>query len=147
MKNNVKLLLMFWILHGVFSYLFFDTSGLVYIDRDSPLGFSYVEDLHSSGGNDNISIETGIVFSIFGALFSILRFGKAFGVIDLGFHGVLLFFQAVLVVTIEVGSIVHTILDAKNIVLLFWMISYLSLCAIFLLEVQTAIHRKLNNRI
>lgn len=116
-----------WLFHGLFSYLFFGTKGLAYADTDSPSGISYVQDLHSSGSNDSITIEVGVVFAIAAIGWGILRIKRAFRLIDLAVHGLLLSLQTLLVATIEIGSIVDTLVLDKNHVLMLWVISYSAL--------------------
>ena len=127
MRKTKWIFLVLWLFHGLFSYLFSDTKGLAYADADSPSGISYVQNLQSSGSNDGITIEIGVVFAIVPIGWGVLRLKRAFGLVDLAVHGLFFSLQTLLIATIEIGSIIDTLVLDKNLVLMLWVISYSAL--------------------
>jgi hypothetical protein len=135
------------LLLGVFSYLFLDTKGLAYADLDSPSKLSYVKDLKSSGNNDNIAIELGAVFAIVAVGWGLLRLKKPLGWIDLAVQGLLLLLQTVYLATIEVGSIIDTLVLDKNLVFWLWTIFYLTLVILLAIRIVQKFRSSLSSNL
>lgn len=123
-----RILLLLWFMHGMFSYLFTTTKGLAYSDADSVTGISYVRELQSSGGDDNICMGLGIVFAGIALFWGVLRLKTRFGVTDFTINTVLIGLQTLFLLTMEMGSVVDTIVLGKNVVLVLWMLTYIALC-------------------
>jgi hypothetical protein len=104
------------------SWSFAWTNGFAYgADRAGAL--LYTKDLTSSGSNDNFSIEIGKVLFLVPLILRIAFWRRKAGWIEwLVLSGIWLY-EGVLLLTLDSGSIVKTILHDKNIVLQFWIIS------------------------
>ncbi len=120
-------ILLLWAFHGGLSYLFVHTRGLAYSDADAPGGIAYVRDLHSSGGNDNISIEMGVVFAGLAIAWAAARAKAEFGVADLVANGILLGLQGAYLMAIEVGSLFTTVVLARNVLVGLWAGTFVAL--------------------
>jgi hypothetical protein len=129
-KSSRWAILILWAIHGVSSYAFSTTRGLAYRDLDSPTGLSYVRELQSSGSNDGIVIEIGVLFAVIGVLVRGARWKRHPSGAELAVHGGLVGFQAAFVATTEVGSAWTTVLLAHDIPLCVWMADVGALAAI-----------------
>lgn len=130
-RTVVRLILLLWVMHGVLSYLFTHTHGLVYLNADSASGISLVSELESSGGNDNICIEIGVVFAAIAVVWGGLRIKTQFGLADLGVNFVLVGLQALYILSIEVGSVLETVVSGNS-VLTIWLLCYVTLFSVLL---------------
>jgi len=123
-----RIIIILWLLLAVFSYLFFYTQGLAYSDSDSVSGISYVNELQSSGGDDNICIEIGVAFAIIALLWGFLRYRAQSGLADFTINAVLIGLQMLYILSIEAGSVIDTIVLGKNFILMLWVLTYAALC-------------------
>ena len=99
---------------------FYKTRGLV--DRS---GSSYVwRDIHSSGSNDDIAIGSAVFLFSIPLVIEILQWRRERVRGDWSF-GVAWLLEALLLVSMEVGSVWQTILTDKNTVLAVWVACYL----------------------
>lgn len=119
-----RVLLVVWVVYGALSEVFTLTRGLAYLDTDRRSGLAYVAELQSSGGNDNICIEIGVVFSVVGALWAVLRRNRGFGLRDFALNVVLVVLQGVYLAAVEMGSVWTTVVQDRNFVLALWVILY-----------------------
>lgn len=127
-RHFARAMLVLWLVYGVLSYLFTTTKGLAYRDANKSAGISLVRDMQSSGGNDNICIELGIVFACMAFIWGMLRIKTNFKLADIAVYSALLVLQALFILSIEMGSIVDTVLYGRNFVLALWVIIYFMLC-------------------
>jgi hypothetical protein len=118
-------LLLLWILLGALSYGFSRTAGLAYDDAGVPL--THVSELRSSGSNDDLCIEIGLVLAVAALLLGALRIRRPFGLVDVAGNAMLLAVQVVYLLAIEAGSIQQTIVRDRNWVLAAWLATFAAL--------------------
>ena len=120
MINIRKIIIVFSTIILIISvFLFANTEGLM----DS-YG-NYVYEYQSSGSNDDICIGISI-FIFLPFLFFMFTLKKRIFVIEFILGNILIIFQIILLLLIDVGSILHTIIYG-NIPLLIWLISFFAL--------------------
>jgi len=126
MKNNLYILTLinalFYILSSI---LFHKTKGLLFIwaiQNDKKL-LKYVTELYSSGSNDNILI--GITSFLYLLLAIVLLYKKQITNSSLVILSIAVSIQFFTITLIDSGSIVETIIYAKNYILLFWIMNYI----------------------
>jgi hypothetical protein len=132
-----RAVLVLWLCVGATSYAFGRSRGLAYRDADAPSGIGHVRELHSSGGNDDIGIEVGVVLAAVGVLWALVRRGRPFARSDLVAHAVLMSVQILYVLALEVGSIADTVVLDRNVVLALWTVSYAMLFVCLLAGLAT----------
>lgn len=99
----------------IYSY----TSGLVVTG-----GSTYVTELLSSGSDDNIAINISRLLFIPSLVITIIRGKKRIALIDCLINIVSILAQAVILMMIEVGSIMSTIIIDHNLSLFVWLLSF-----------------------
>jgi hypothetical protein len=114
-----------WVLLGALSYAFSRTEGLAYDGAGLPL--AHVRDLRSSGSEDDLCIEVGVVLAGAALLWGGLRSRRPFGLADVAGHAVLLGVQVAYLVAIEAGSVQLTIVRDRNWVLAAWLATFAAL--------------------
>ncbi len=117
--------LVLWVALGALSCGFAFTDGLAYSDPGIPI--THVRQLQSSGSNDNLCIEMGVVFGLGAVLWGALRIRRRFGGVDVVVNGALVAAQVVYLVAIEAGSIPQTIARDRNWVLGAWFVTFAAL--------------------
>jgi len=123
------------------SYLFDETRGLLsawYLDGE--LVLEYVNQLYSSGSDDDITIELGIILYI--PLIMVYLITRKITLFSIFVHAVLVTIQSFCFLCIEVGSIFDTIFYGRNYILLLWMLNYFFL--IYLLFKSFFVYERLN---
>jgi hypothetical protein len=123
-------ILLLWGIHGLSSYLFLNTRGLAYRDLDAPSGISFVRDLQSSGSDDGIAIEMGLVFAAVGVLLRAARWSRPPSGTELALHWVLIALQGLFLLSLEMGSLWRTVLVAHNLPLAIWLADLAALTAV-----------------
>ena len=130
--QNLRLVsLGLWLLFGLLSYSFSETGGLAYSIGPSEL--AYVRELESSGSDDGIGIEMGVLCAGAALIWGAFRFRSRFGFADLLLQGVLLTVQAAYLAAIEVGSVFDTVVRDRNVVLALWLVVYFALWSCWLI--------------
>lgn len=128
MKNNILNIIytvsILFIL--VTSLSFGKTKGLLVASEQNEE--IYVNELYSSGSDDNIIISFGFFFSLLLLLNRVIKWKKSISNTESYIAFGVCILQAVLIVTlIEVGGIVKTITTGQNYVLFLWILSYICL--------------------
>lgn len=106
------------------------TAGLAYSDPGIPI--THVTELQSSGSNDDLCIEMGVVFGLVAVLWGVLRIKRRFGGADVAVNAALVAAQIVYLVAIDAGSISQTIARDRNLVLAAWLVTFeaLAICVV-----------------
>ncbi len=111
------------------SWAFSRTDGLVYgTDRDGQT--LHTSELQSSGSNDNLAIETGMVLFAVPLIFMLLMKPKWSPLVT----AVCWAAQGLLVLSLDAGSIPKTVFDDRNLVLSAWLASFLALPLVLIWE-------------
>lgn len=114
----------------ILSLAFSHTRGLVYgADRQGRLLFT--EELQSSGSNDNLMIECGAALFAFPFILLLSTWRRK---LVRASYAVLIsvwIAQGTLLFGIDAGSILKTIFESRNLVMLLWMIGYLTVVPVF----------------
>jgi hypothetical protein len=144
MKVARLTILVLWSLLGIFSYLFLvtNTNGLAYPDPSSPTGIGYTLGQSNSGNfgvNDDLCIGFGFLFTFTFIVYTALRLilikllhmKQTRGSVSMIIHVILLIILTLHIKSIQKGSIITTIVVEKNLILLFWIGSYVSLWLVF----------------
>jgi len=106
------------------SFVFSITYGLVY-GKDKAGNLLFTNDLLSSGSNDNLCIQIGVIIFLVPLIFKLARFKKKIQISDCIVFFILWLLQFFFLITIEAGSIIKTILYSYNFALLIWIIIFL----------------------
>jgi hypothetical protein len=112
-------LLLLWALLGALSYGFSRTEGLAYDGGGMPV--AYVRELRSSGIDDDLCIEIGVVLAVVALAWGGLRIRRPFGTLDVAAHGALIAVQVACLMALEAGSIRLTIVRDRSWVLAAWL--------------------------
>lgn len=105
---------------AVLSFLFSSTKGFVYgLDRDA-----FADNLMSSGSNDNLMIFSGAFLFLLPLICRLFRFKRSVNLFEDMLLCAALLVQALLLISVEVGSLYLTIAIEKNIVLALWVLLY-----------------------
>jgi hypothetical protein len=127
-RRSVALVL--WSVFGFASFAFSRTRGLAYLDSDSATGLSFVADLKSTGGDDNLCIALGVGVATLALGFHALRLRLPVRRLDLAVHTLLLAVQSLyFVAALEVGSVRATVIEGGNLSLLLWLLVLVALWA------------------
>jgi hypothetical protein len=101
------------------------TEGLAY--SGPGISITHVRQLLSSGSNDDLCIEMGVVFGLAAVLWGAPRMRRRFGAADVAVNTALLAAQAAYLFAIEAGSIQQTIARDRNWVLGAWFATFVAL--------------------
>lgn len=119
--------LVLWALFGLTSFAFTRTRGLSFPEPGT--GPRFVSELHSSGGDDNLCIEVGVVFAALALALHLVRLRTPVHPLELVAHAVLLGVQALYLAAIEQGSVQATVVHARNAALVLWLLALAGLWA------------------
>lgn len=122
--------------YGILSYLFSYTKGLAFIDSNSAGGIGYVNQLLSTGSDDNLAIEIGIVFAAILFIANIFRVKKQLSRPDSIIVLVVLSIQILYLFSIDAGSLATTIFNDVNIILLLWLTSIATMIVLALICIR-----------
>ena len=151
MNRNILSLTYFAFSAGMsfFSYLFTFTNGLAdfsvnaqgQLMKNQDL-FYISQDIMSSGHNDNICVEIGLILFAIPAIFKLIRIGKTIDSYDYFVFLIPWIIQLFFIYLIEVGSIRITIFYDHNIILAIWTVLFLtSFPIITLLKIKNPQHK------
>ena len=110
----------------IFSYLFYNTQGLLYVmdtSKEEKI-IKYVSELLSSGSEDNILI--GLYDWFYFPLIILYIYNKCnITKFILGAYAFIISLQLFSLILLDAGSIYETIIYGKNLILFIWLISYI----------------------
>lgn len=130
-------MLVLWAAFGALSSAFACTDGLAY--PDPPIPITHVRELQSSGSNDDLCIEMGVLFGACAVIWGVLRARRRLGGADVAVNAALVAAQVVYLFAIEAGSLQETISRDRNWVLGAWLFTLAALVAWVAVTALTAL--------
>ena len=131
--------LLFSMLFFLLSIFFRYTTGLSFLDSRGYIEYS--KNLLSSGNNDNICIEVGVVLIVLPFIYNAMYLFKPFNKIDFFLFFSFISIQLLFLASIEVGDFFTTVYYSGNYVLFFWLLTYIMIILIFLYSTIQLIRR------
>lgn len=116
------------------SWRFARSSGFIY-ESDHAGRLLYRNELLSSGSNDNLHVESGVVLFALPLVLRVALWRRKVGWADWVIFLAAWLYQGFLLISLDAGSVGQTIVLSKNMVLMLWLICYLVALPVF---VQTS---------